>query len=347
MKKIPLRCKVETLTQAFKKMQLRIFSPLFLFNIMNKIHLLSLFLILTLFGCATSNIDTLIAKKGGKKLSPDQVLSLTENNTLRLQNHDSDAYLFMDKSGRVYGVDVVNNKDLGQWDVSEQGEFCVRMNNWWDADMHCYFIYETGGVYKLTSDKGLIKFTSHNFSGDYKNSYYAVHKGKKSYRKSIRSGTASRVSTSEEHKTESSEESSVDNTQNDKTITEVNTYNVTHEDRELRSTVKWMARDCPGCNLSETNLAKADLVGAQLAGANLSGSNLKMAKMRRADLEGANLEEANLSYCSLPGANLKNANLKDADLQGANLIRADLTGADLTGANLDQAHLEGVKGLTR
>ncbi len=313
---------------------------------MKQLHFLPLVLIILLTGCGTSNIQNLIAQKGGEKLTPDQVLSLTEGNTLRLQNHDSDAYLFMHTSGRVYGVDVSNLKDLGQWDVSEQGEFCFRMNNWWDADMHCYFIYKTDGAYKLTSKKGLIQFTSTQFSGDYKSSYYAVHKGKKSYRKSIRSASAPHKETIDEPRDENDEQTHKSQLP-EKTITEENTYNTSQEDRELRSTVKWMARDCPGCNLSETNLAKADLVGARLAGANLSGSNLKMAKMRRADLEGANLEDANLTYCSLPGANLKNANLKGANLQGANLIRADLTGADLTGINLDKALLEGVRGLIR
>jgi len=293
-------------------------------------------------------VEDLVAQKGGEKLSPDQVLSLTEGNTLYLQSHNSDAYLFMDKSGRVYGVDRAKNKDIGQWDVSEQGEFCFRMHTWWDADMLCYFMYKVESDYKLTNDNGLIKFSAINYPGDYKNSYYPLHKKKKSYRKSLRSGKA-RPSATKAERTQkmSSTENSQQERSIEKNITEENTYTISSEDRELRYTVKWMARDCPGCNLAETNLAKADLVGASLSGANLRGSDLHMARLRRADLEGANLEDANLSYCNMPGANLKNANLRGANLKGANLIRADFTGADLTGANLDNAHLEGVTGIIR
>jgi hypothetical protein len=312
---------------------------------MKTLRYLSLLFLLLTAGCATSNVKTLIAKQGGEKFSPEQVLSLTEGNTLYVYSHDSDAYLYMDTSGRVFGVDNAENKDIGQWDVSEQGEFCVRMNNWWASDMQCYYVYSVGNEYKLTGDKGLIKLSAKQYPGDYKHSYYAIHKGKKSFRKSLRSGSS--------HISEAREEESaiVDTTADSpiiqKSIIEENTYSLSREDKELRTTVKWMAKDCPGCNLAETNLTKADLVGAKLAGANLRRANLKMAQMRRADLEGANLEDAILSFCNLPGANLKNANLRGADLHGANLIRADLSGADLTGANLVDAHLEGVKGLIR
>ena len=312
---------------------------------MKILYYFSLFLFLLLAGCATSNVQTLIAKHGGEKLSPEQVLSLTEGNTLYVYSHDSDAFLYMDTSGRVFGVDNTENKDIGQWDVSEQGEFCVRMNNWWESDMQCYFVYSLGNEYKLTNKKGLIKLSATQYPGDHKHSYYAIHKGKKSFRKSLRSGTAHQDTANEERTTATN--SSAAETDTHKTIIEENTYKLSQEDKELRTTVKWMAKDCPGCNLAETNLAKADLVGAQLAGANLRGANLKMAQMRRADLEGANLEDAILSFCNLPGANLKKANLRGADLHGANLIRADLSGADLTGANLENAHLEGVKGLVR
>ena len=313
---------------------------------MKTTQFLALLLFITVAGCAPTNVNKLVAQKGGEQLTPAQVLSLVEGNTLQLQGYDTDAYLYMDRSGKTFAVDVYNNKDLGQWDVSEQGEFCIRMQNWWFSDLICYMVYQVGDTHKLTDSNGLIKFSAIRYSGDYKSSYYAVKGKKKSYRKSIRSGeTVTETSATVADSTETERASVPDLPE--KTITEDNTYTISQENKNLRSTVKWMARDCPGCNLSETNLKKADLVGAKLAGANLSRSNLRMANLRRADLQGANLEDAILAYCNMPGANLRNANLRGANLTGANLIRADLTGADLTGADLEGALLEGVKGLKR
>ena len=306
-------------------------------------QLFILLLFIAVSGCTTTNVNKLIEQKGGEQLAPEQVLSLVEGNTLRLTGYDTDAYLYMDRSGRTFAVDVYNNKDLGQWDVSDLGEFCIRMQSWWYSDLTCYQMYKVNDSYKLTNTDGLIKFSANRYPGDYKNSYYDVNRGKKSFRKSIRSGeevTQVAAATAETEPAATSDQAN-------KSITEENTYKISQEDKDLRSTVKWMARDCPGCNLSETNLKKADLVGARLAGANLSGANLRMANLRRADLEGANLEDTILAYCNMPGANLKNANLRGADLKGANLIRADLTGADLAGADLEGALLDGVKGLKK
>ena len=221
------------------------------------------------------------------------------------------------------------------------------MQNWWYTDLICYLVYQIGDTYKLTTSNGIIRFSAIQYSGDYKNSYYAVSGKKKSYRKSIRSGDAVAETSAATAADPTEAETMPAPDLPEKTITEENTYRISQENRNLRSTVKWMARDCPGCNLSETNLKKADLVGAKLAGANLSRSDLRMANLRRADLQGANLEDAILAYCNMPGANLRNANLRGANLKGANLIRADLTGADLTGADLEGALLEGVKGLKK
>jgi len=313
---------------------------------MNTSQFFALLLFISVAGCAPTNVNKLVAEKGGEQLTPDQVLSLVEGNTLQLQGYDTDAYLYMDRSGKTFAVDVYNNKDLGQWDVSDQGEFCIRMQNWWYTDLICYMVYQIGDTYKLTDSNGLIRFSATQYFGDYKNSYYAGH-SRKSHRKSIRSGEAVAETTAASVADPTETETVPAPDLPEKTITEENTYTISQENKNLRSTVKWMARDCPGCNLSETNLKKADLVGAKLAGANLSRSNLRMANLRRADLQGANLEDAILTYCNMPGANLKNANLRGANLQGANLIRADLTGADLTGADLEGALLEGAKGLKR
>ena len=308
---------------------------------MKTIQFLALLMAFVVSGCAPSNVNKLIAEKGGEHLKPDQVLSLVEGNTLQLQGYDSDSFLYMDTSGKVFAVNIYGDKDSGQWDVSDLGEFCIRMHEWWYGDLKCYMMYQVDNdTYKLTDDNGLIQFSALQYPGDYKNSYYVDKNKKRSFRKSARSSGTFAATAAET-------ESPPAPGRPEKAISEENTYKTSQDDRNLRSTVKWMARDCPGCNLAETNLKKADLVGAKLAGANLSGSNLRMANLRRADLEGANLEDAILSYCNMPGANLKNANLRGANLKGANLIRADVTGADLSGANLDGALLDGIKGLTR
>ncbi|MCK5516065.1 MAG: pentapeptide repeat-containing protein [Desulfobulbaceae bacterium] len=308
--------------------------------------LLLVALFLPLYGCAPSNAKKLVRQNSGHQLTAEQILPLVDGNTLSLAGFDTNVYLFLDKSGRAFGIDIHKNRDLGQWDVSEDGEFCFRMKNWWMGDMLCYSVYQVSDSYKLANKSGIIQFTASLFLGDYKSSFYAVKDKKKSYRRSIRSQKdASARATEEPADTVNTAEVTPESALPEKNITEANTYQISQSDKNLRSTVKWMARDCPGCNLSNTNLMKADLVNAQLAGANLNGANLRMANMRRANLQSANLEYAILTHCNMPGANLRNANLRNADLKGANLIRADLTGADLEGADLEGALLEGVVGL--
>ena len=309
-----------------------------------------IFLLLVTYGCAPTNINTLMKKEGGSQLTPEQILSLVEGNTLKMTGYDSTAYLFLDQSGKAFGVDIYNKNDTGQWDVSDQGEFCLRMSGWWYSDLICYLVYQVDGVYKLTNSDGIIAFTASMQPGDYKNSFRASKTSlrKSQKRKSIRSDGAAVAAPVAESDAEAEPAASAEEPEvvlTEKSIIETNTYSVSQDDKTLRSTVKWMARDCPGCNLSRTDLKKADLVAAQLAGADLSGSNLNMANLRRADLQAANLEDANLAYCNMPGANLKDANLRGANLKGANLIRADLTGADVEGADFEGALLEGVVGL--
>jgi hypothetical protein len=308
------------------------------------IRLTTLLLTIVLAGCAPTNVNKLIAKKGGERLTPDRVLSLVEGNTLQMYGYNSESFLYLDPSSKVFALDDSNSKDTGRWDVSDQGELCLRMTSWWYGDLKCYLMYQVNDEYKLTDNNGLIKFSVTTYPGDYKNSYYVDKTHKRSYRKSIRS-TKSAV----EPVTDLAAETPTAPTpkQPEKIISEENTFSSSQDTRNLRTTVKWMARNCPGCNLAETDLRKADLVGARLAGANLHAANLRMANLRRADLQGANLEDAVLAYCNMPGADLRGANLRDANLKGANLIRADLTGAELTGANFEGALTEGTKGLKR
>lgn len=300
---------------------------------------------LCLTGCSPNTIGGLEKQDGIPQLTAQEILALVEDNTLLLDSFSEDSYFFFDASSRLFGKDIYNNKDIGRWDVSTDGELCMRMQKWWYGDLRCFSVYKDNTTYNLSESNGVIAFRATHFSGDNKKLYHVVkEKNKKSYRRSAKKNQEHSASPSLESATADTSEP-LQPAAPKKNIIEENTYQRGNEEKDLRSTVKWMARDCPGCNLAETDLKKADLVGAHLQGANLREANLRMANLRRADLEGANLRDAILSYCNLPGANLRNADLRGADLQGANLIRADLTGAKLEGAKLDNALLEGTQGL--
>lgn len=305
-----------------------------------KKYLTTFFLIsLLLYGCGPTGVKKL-SETGADQLTASEILTLVDNNTLFIHSFGEDSYLYFDHSSKLFGKDIYNNKDIGKWDVSEAGELCLRMDKWWYGDMRCFHVLRTEDQYHLANATGVLEYSAEQSIGDAKSLYYAVKKKRKSHRRSVRSQSTQTQS----EQSGAAEPVSQPESASAKTIVE-ESYSTPESGNDLRSTVKWMARDCPGCNLANTDLKKADLVGANLAGANLRGANLRMANLRRADLQGANLEDAVLAYTNLPGANLKGANLRGAVLKGANLLRADLTGADLTGADLTDAHLESVIGL--
>ncbi len=298
-----------------------------------------------LAGCGPANVKKLEQKAGARPMTPDAVLKLVDGNTLFLKSFDEESYLYFDHSGKLFGKDIDNNKDIGQWDVSEDAELCMRMNHWWYGDLLCYQVLAANGRYHLATGNGVLKYKGTQYPGDAKHLYYAVKTKKKSYRRSLRASKRS-VRPQEEQavaETQPQEE----NDQFSKSISEERPVPDDTGGKNIRSTVKWLARDCPGCNLAGTNLKKADLVAAQLAGANLRGALLRMANLRRANLEGANLAGADLSHANLPGANLRGADLTGASLKGANLIKADLTGARIEGADFTDALLESVRGLPK
>lgn len=290
-------------------------------------------------GCGSTTVSQIEEKYDSQQLPPKQVLKLVEGNTMLFVSFNEDSYFYFDTSGRVYGIDLYKNKDIGRWDVADTGELCLKMQSWWYGDLRCFTVYPAADKYALANSAGVIAFNAEQFQGDLKNQYYEPKKEKSSYRRSIRQKqTDNNTAPEKKPDTESEDKKPA-------RISIAETEKNQPSDTELHSTVRWMARDCPGCNLENTNLKKADLVGAQLQGANLSGANLSMADMRRADLRDANLENADLSFANMPGANLRNCNLTNANLKGANLIRADLTGADLDGADLENALLEGAIGI--
>jgi len=296
-------------------------------------------------GCAPTTANKLESKAGAVALTPEELLNLVDNNTLFMQSFSEDSYLFFAHSGQLFGKDIYNNTDNGQWDVSEDGELCIRMSSWWYGDLLCFQMLKSGSRLHLANSSGVVQYSVKQFHGDSKGLFRQLKKKKKkSYRRSRRAHHTQATAATQQQAGPSSQ----NEPEAVKNIVDARAPSSSSSDsRELRSTVKWVARDCPGCNLAHANLKKADLVTANLAEANLQGANLRMAQLRRANLEGANLENADLSYANLPGANLKNAHLAGASLKGANLIRADVTGADLTGVDLSGALLEGIRGLNK
>ncbi len=296
-------------------------------------------------GCGPKTISKVEKVEGAAIMAPSDVLELVDNNTLFIHSFEEDSYLLFDHSGKLFGKDILNNKDVGNWDVSEDGELCMRMKKWWYGDLRCFQVVGSAKSLYLATANGVLLYTAEQYPGDAKRLFHTTTTRKKSYRRSIRSTGQSAEPTVRDADT--AQNLPAEETRQESTppvVDEQSAYS-TPARTDLRSTVKWMARDCPGCNLAETDLKNADLVGANLVGANLRRASLKMANLRRANLEGAKLIAADLSYANLPGANLKNADLSGANLKGANLIRADLTGANLDEADLTDALLEGVKGL--
>ena len=302
---------------------------------------MAVFAVLALAGCGPTTVKQIERQKNARQLQPAEVLELVESNTLFLRSQNVEIYYYFDPSGNLFGHDISNNTDTGKWDVADTGELCMRLKWWWYGDLSCYTVHADDQRYYLANSAGVIAFKADFFPGDHKHQYVDLSKkGKKSIRRSIRDQQAASAPPPEQ-----SAPTAPDSADEPAIIEQSSPPAVS--DSELKSTVKWMARDCPGCNLAETNLKQADLVGAKLQGANLAGANLSMANLRRADLQGANLTDADLSYANLPGADLRDCNLTNANLKGANLIQADLTGARLEGATLDEALLEGTRGLSK
>lgn len=293
-------------------------------------------------GCGPTTVNQIEKQKNAKQLAAAEVLKLVEGNTLFFHSFQEDTYYYYAPSGALFGEDVYKNKDTGKWDVSDTGELCMKLQWWWYGDLRCFPVYGDGQKYYLGSESGVLSFSAEHLEGDAKRQYHEIKKtGKKSYRKSVRS--------------QQSVADPVEEPPAEPAAAPVPEQPVVEEEPrqpvppaspgELKATVKWMAKDCPGCNLEGSNLKKADLVAAKLQGANLSGADLSMANLRRADLQGANLTGADLSFANLPGADLRNCNLQKASFKGANLIKADLTGAELEGADFSEALVEGTLGL--
>ncbi|GBE12223.1 secreted effector protein PipB [bacterium BMS3Abin13] len=311
---------------------------------MNRSLIAGILFCFILTGCGPVSVRQLKEQDHARQLTPDQVLKLVDGNTLLLESFKEDSYYFFDHSGRVFGADNQNNKDTGRWDVSDKAELCMRLDKWWYSYQRCFLVYADGSRYKLARDDGLIMFTATRYEGDYKSLYHKTETARKFRRRSIRHRAAIQGAAQQ---TPAARRSAAAATPPAQPAVAEPLYPASARETDMKPTVKWLAKDCPDCNLANSDLRNADLITANLRGANLRGADMSRANLRRADLQGANLANANLTYANLPGANLKNCNLQGANLKGANLIQADLTGADLGGANLDGALLEGVRGLNK
>ncbi len=297
--------------------------------------------ILLLCGCSPATVSTITSQPETRELLPAEIVELVEGNTLYVQSSEEDSYLFFDPSSRLFTKDLYANRDTGKWDVSEDGQVCLKMKSWWYGDLKCYRIFMKGDREKiyLANSSDVVEYSAKYFAGDSNHIFIATPAKKKSYRKSARKQQQQGVSSSPKGQNTPSQKQKTEHFG----VTEPATTD--HVTKDTQATVKWVAKNCPGCNMAGADLYKANLIAAKLAGTNLEDANLQMANLRRADLQGANLRDAILKYANLPGANLQDADLRGADLQGANLIRANLTGAKLDGANLQEAHLDGVIGL--
>lgn len=296
---------------------------------------LSLLTVLLLSACGPTTVGQLTKAGNVEQLTAGKILLVAKNNTLSIQGHKVNTYLYFDGSGYAYGRDIYKNKDTGIWDVSEQGELCFKMKDWWFGKLRCFSVYHDGRKYYLANNSGVLEFTADQYPGDTKNLYFEIKGSKKNFL----------IAERREKESQPSSTAPGQDTETKPSEDPASPGGPTPE--ELKSTVKWMAKDCPGCNLADTNLSEADLIGADLEGADLSGADLSRANLRRANLKDADLEDADLSYANMPGADLRESDLTNANFKGANLIRANLTGAKTQGANFEGALLEGVEGLNK
>jgi hypothetical protein len=296
-------------------------------------------------GCGPTTVKQIEEQHRAKQLTPAEVLKLVEGNTLFFHAFQEDSYYYYAPSGTLFGQDIYNNKDTGKWDVSDSGELCMKLQWWWYGDLRCFPVYSDGQKYYLGSESGVLAFSADLLQGDHKKQFHETKKAeKKSYRSAVRSQQPAAAPTAAPAAATAADQPAAQAVAEEEPPQQPVPP---ASPGELKATVKWMAKDCPGCNLAGSNLKKADLVGAKLQGADLAGADLGMANLRRADLQGANLAGANLSFANLPGADLRDSNLQNANFKGANLIKADLTGAKLEGADFSEALLEGTLGLPR
>lgn len=289
-------------------------------------------------GCATSTVSKAI-KNGANRLTVEEIYTLVDNNTLRLESANFDAHIFYAKDGLLAASSQVDTQDSGHWDIKSDSTLCIKFRLWYFSDLNCYSVYQEPGQddYLLFTENGALAYTATSYTGNPKNLEIERKDGEK--KKFVRSVLSKEQSNALPPAQAAASTAMVPSPPAIESIVPSATS------EEIKTTVQNMAQNCPGCNLRDADLRQANLMGANLKGANLQGADLSRANLRRADLEGADLSGATLLSTNLPGANLKNADLSGADFTGSNLIQADLTGATLTNSILTNTLQEGSIGL--
>jgi len=283
--------------------------------------------------CAPATLNR-AERSGETKLDARTIFNLVSGNSMSLTAYDFVGTLYFGSDGRLAGVDNEKMYDTGRWDIQEQDLLCMRFRIWYYGDMKCYSLLkgDTSDSYSFFTPNGAAYYTGTLESGDIA-SLQKTFMAKPPPKMMRETFALEKEVFQKPEVAPASSVSPPKPTQAKSASTE--------------ATVRQLAKNCPGCNLSGAQLKEAVLSGALLEGANLANADLRYANLRRAKLANANLSGAQLNHANLPGADLSGCNLRNADLTGANLLLADFTGADLSGAILKNAYIENTKGIDK
>jgi hypothetical protein len=283
-------------------------------------------LLLFLGGCGPVTMTQLIAE-GKQPLTQKQLADLVPNATIHLQSIDFDGDIHYQADGRLVAKNRLNEKETGRWEINKDDQLCMKFTRWYYGDLRCYRIVdETADTYVFFTTNGARAYTGRRQSSPTAAS--TKKGGQPTDNTSQGSAPADSTAAADLRDAGSSKPPRL-------------------SEQETKISLTYMARNCPGCNLSGTDLQNAQLVSANLAGANLVNIDLSGANLRRATLAGANLAGARLIRTNLSGADLTGCNLAGADLTSSNLTRANMTDAILEGAVFSGAIRENTQGLNK
>ena len=300
---------------------------------MKSVHLLWVSILLLMLSSCTPITSKQALKQDSTQLNATQIFEIVADNSLVMSAYDFSGTVYFDRNGQLAAVDNEKQRDVGNWDLTDENQLCIKFRVWYYGDIKCYTVYDNQQADRLTffTTNGAAYYTAKQVEGDPESLIGKLEKA--SPPRSVRQQIASEQGESPSS-TSAGEPSPARN---------VAINPSSENDSEL--TAKRLAGNCPGCNMTGMDLKEASLIKANLEGADLSGADLRYANLRRANLSGANLQNARLNHANLPGANLTDADLRGADLSGANLLLANLTDAEVSGANFTNANLEKTIGL--
>lgn len=287
-------------------------------------------LFILLGGCSSVSMTQLMAD-GKQPLSQQQLADLIPNTTIHLESINFDGEIHFQADGQLVAESRQSETEKGKWEINKDDQLCMKFAHWYYGDLRCYrIINEDADTYIFFTTNGARYYTGRIQSGRKTN---MTREGGRQPAHIDPPGAASTtrigaIATADHRDSGSTKAPKL-------------------SDEEKKISLKYLARNCPGCNLSGTDLQNAQLVDANLAGADLSKIDLSGANLRRANLAGANLTGARLVRANLAGANLSGCNLAGADLTGSNLIRANMTDAKLEGALLTGTLRENIQGMNK